>query len=72
MVGGGKAPDKCELLHKQHMAYLSLDKKFQSEVAFVAMVQDASMQPKVRSRRSRAVEGLACWHVGAHVILLLH
>lgn len=48
-VGGGKAPDMCEALFRQHQAYLSLDKKHQSEVAFVAMVQDAFNHLKVQS-----------------------
>ena len=42
MVGGGKAPELCESLWRRHQAYLSLDRKFQSEVAFVAMVQDSA------------------------------
>ena len=40
MVGGGKAPELCAALWRRHQAYLSLDKNYQSEVAFVAMVQD--------------------------------
>lgn len=47
MVGGGKAPDMCEALYRQHQAYLSLEKKYQTEVAFVAMVQDAFNHLKV-------------------------
>jgi DIRP/Myb-like DNA-binding domain len=47
MVGGGKAPEMCAALWRRHQAYLSLDKKFQSEVAFLALVQDggASHEP---------------------------
>jgi hypothetical protein len=51
MVGGGKAPDMCEALWRRHQAYLSLDRKFQSEVAFVAMVQD-SIQKAAAERRA--------------------
>ncbi len=47
MVGGGKAPEMCAALWRRHQAYLSLDKKFQSEVAFLAMAQDggAAQEP---------------------------
>ncbi|KAL4524695.1 hypothetical protein Ndes2437B_g03526 [Nannochloris sp. 'desiccata'] len=47
MVGGGKAPDMCAALWRRHQAYLSLDKKFQSEVAFLALAQDggAAQEP---------------------------
>lgn len=41
-VGGGKHPELCEALWRHHQAYLSLDRRFQSEVAFTAMVQDAT------------------------------
>lgn len=41
-VGSGRGAEQCEALYRQHQAYLSLDKKFQSEVAFIAMVQDAT------------------------------
>ena len=50
MVGGGKNPELCDSLFHRHQAYLSLDKKFQSEVAFVAMVQDAH---KVKQQAAR-------------------
>ncbi|KAL6778067.1 hypothetical protein ACKKBG_A16795 [Auxenochlorella protothecoides x Auxenochlorella symbiontica] len=41
-VGSGRSPEQCEALHRQHQAFLSLDKKFQSEIVFIAMVEDAS------------------------------
>jgi hypothetical protein len=47
MVGGGKAPDMCAALWRRHQTYLSVDKKFQSEVAFLALAQDggAAQEP---------------------------
>jgi len=42
VVAGGKGAELCEALYRSHQAYLSLDKSFQSEVAFVSMVQDAA------------------------------
>lgn len=56
MVGGGKSPDLCEALYRQHQAYLSLDKRHQSEVAFVAMVQDAFNHLKVRGRAGQGLK----------------
>lgn len=41
-MGSGRSPEQCEALHRQHQAFLSLDKKFQSEIVFIAMVEDAS------------------------------
>lgn len=46
MVGGGKAPDMCAALWRRHQAYLSLDKSFQSEVAFLALAQDGGAAQK--------------------------
>lgn len=45
MVGAGKGQSICETLYRRHQAYLNLDKKFQSEVAFVAMVEDSINKP---------------------------
>eukprot|EP00887_Chlorella_sp_A99_P005777 scaffold1.g5777.t1 len=40
-VGGDASAEDCEALYHHHQGYLSLDPKFQSEVAFLAMVEDA-------------------------------
>ncbi|KFM27745.1 hypothetical protein F751_2736 [Auxenochlorella protothecoides] len=40
-VGSGRSPEQCEALHRQHQAFLSLDKKFQSEIVFIAMTEDS-------------------------------
>jgi hypothetical protein len=40
-VAGWQAAADCEELYLQHKGYLSLDKQFHMEIAWLAMVQDS-------------------------------
>jgi hypothetical protein len=47
-VGTSCTAEACEALYRQHSSFLSLEKVYQMEVAFVAMVRDHYNNIKVR------------------------
>lgn len=57
VVGAGKGSDVCEALYNKFQAYLSLDKNYQSEMAFVEMVQDAEMKGSAEQALSMETDG---------------
>ena len=62
VVGGGKAPEICAALWRRHQSYLGLDKKFQNEIAFVALVHDIGSE--VNPNRVSGADGMMPFHAG--------
>lgn len=67
-MGSWQAAADCEGLFKQHQGYLSLDKKYHVEIAWLAMVQDSFNAAPLKARTPvtqsicgvRATMGVTC------------
>ncbi len=54
-MGSWQSAADCEALFRQHQGYLSLDKKYHLEVAWLAMVQDSFNAAPLKASSSRSM-----------------